>query len=101
MEGNDGEDLGNMVLHGRRRRRRRRIERVDHGAGCDKTGEYERVWGRDVVEHALMKREASVTAKKEDVKEVTEIVGILTRGEEWLHAEEGDMKALTQDRSSS
>ena len=37
------------------------------------------------------------TAKKEDVKEVTEICGILTRGEEWLHAEEGDVKALTQD----
>ena len=37
------------------------------------------------------------TAKKEEVKEVTEICGILTRGEEWLHAEEGDVKALTQD----
>ena len=36
-------------------------------------------------------------AKKEDAKEVTEIVGILTRGEEWLHAEEGDVKALTRD----
>jgi alpha-glucan, water dikinase len=36
-------------------------------------------------------------AKKKDLKNVREICAILTRGEEWLHSDEGDIKALTQD----
>ena len=98
-EGNDGEDLGNMVLH---------------WATKTTTSEDPNAWimAPDAIKPANTSEfgdgiasrtpfdgngKLEFTAKKEDVKEVTEIVGILTRGEEWLHAEEGDMKALTQD----
>ena len=99
VEGNDGEGVENMVLH---------------WATKTTTSEDPNAWimAPDAIKPANTSEfgdgiasrtpfdgngKLEFTAKKEDVKEVTEIVGILTRGEEWLHAEEGDMKALTQD----